>query len=162
MRALYDPFLHGSERHFGSVVWVSFELGQLDRYPYHHSHFIIDLPRFGILGMSGSSSSLIATLVSHLVSLLSSTSLFIFFYPHQLSSCFMNDVSFDVHHLLLGIVHLCVGRVALLTLFSYILHCTHRGLTLSIGYLGLCFSSFHSPFTPSLHYDLSRKTTLRP
>ena len=33
---------------------------------------------------------------------------------------------------------------------------------LVIGYLGLCFPSFHSPFTPSLHYDLSHKTTLRP
>ena len=58
-----------------------------------------DLPRFGILGMSGSSSSLIATLVS----LLSSTSLFIFFYPHRSSSRFMNDMSFGVHHLLLGL-----------------------------------------------------------
>ena len=65
-----------------------------------------DLPRFSILEMSGSSSSYIATLVSHLVSLLSSTSLFIFFYPHRSSSRFMNDVSFGVHHLLHGIVHL--------------------------------------------------------
>ena len=121
-----------------------------------------DLPRFGILGMSGSSSSHIATLVSHLISLLSSTSLFIFFYPHRSSSRFMNDVSFSVHHLLLGIVHLCVGRVALLTRFSDIWHCAHRGLALSIGYLGLCFPSFHSPFTPSLYYDPSRKTTLSP
>ena len=115
MRALYDPFLHGSGRHFGSEVWVSFELGQLDRYPYHHSHLIIDLLRFGILGMSGLSSSLIATLVSHIVSLLSSTSLFIFFYPYQSLSRFKNDASFGVHHPLLAIVHLCVDRVALLT-----------------------------------------------
>ena len=115
MKAFYDPFLHGSGRHFGSEVLVSFELGQLDHYPYHHSHLIIDLPRFGILGMSGSSSSLIATLVSHLVFIPSSTSLFIFFYPHRSSSRFMNDVSFGVHHLLLSIVHLCVGQVALLT-----------------------------------------------
>ena len=121
-----------------------------------------DLPRFSILGMSGSSSSLIATLVSHLVSLLSSTSLFIFFYPHRSSSCFMNDVSFGLYHLLLGIVHLCVGRVALLTRFFDIWHCAHRGLALSIGYLGLCFPSFHSPFTPGLHYGPSHKTTLRP
>ena len=78
MRALYDHFLHGSRRHFWSEVWVSFELSQLDSSAYHHSHLIIDLPRFGILRMSGSSSSLIATLVSHLVSLLSSTSLFHF------------------------------------------------------------------------------------
>ena len=70
---------------------------------------------FGILGMSGSSSSLIATLVSHLVSLLSSISLFIFFYPHRSSSRFMNDVYFGVHHLLIGIVHLCVGQVTLFT-----------------------------------------------
>ena len=115
MRALYDPFLHGSKRHIGSEVWVSFGLGPLGRYPYHHSHLIIDLLLFGILGMSGSLSSHIATLVSHLVSLLSSTSLFIFFYPHMSSSRFMNDVYFGVHHLFLGIVHLCVGRVALLT-----------------------------------------------
>ena len=74
-----------------------------------------DLPQFGILEMSGSSSSLIATLVSHLVSLISSSFIFIFSYPHRLSSRFMNDVSCGVHHLLLGIVHLCVGRVALLT-----------------------------------------------
>ena len=65
--------------------------------------------------MSGLSLSHIATLVSHLVSLLSSTSLFIFVYPHRSSSRFMNDMSFGVHHLLLGIVHLCVGEVALLT-----------------------------------------------
>ena len=115
VRALYDPFLHGSGRHFGSEVWVSFELGQLDHYPYHHSHLIIDLPQFGIFGMSGSSSSLITTLVSYLVFLLSSTSLFIFFYPHRSSSRFMNDMSFGVHHMLLSIVHLCVSRVALLT-----------------------------------------------
>ena len=66
----------------------------------------VDLPRFVILGMS--SSSLIATLISHLVSLLSYTSLIIFFYPHRSLSCFMNDVSFGVHPLLLGIVHLCL------------------------------------------------------
>ena len=114
MRALYDPFPHESGRHFGSEVWVSFELGQLDRYPHHHSYLIIDLPRFGIFRMSGSSSSLIATLVSHLFSLLSSTSLFIFFYPHRSSSRFMNVVSFGVHHLLLSIVHSFVGRVTLL------------------------------------------------
>ena len=77
MRALYDPFLHGSGRLFRNEVWFSFKLGQLDRYLYHHSYLIIDLLQFGILEMSGSSSSLIATLVSHLVSLLSSTSLFI-------------------------------------------------------------------------------------
>ena len=121
-----------------------------------------DLPQFGILGMSGSSSSLIATLVSHLVSLLSSTSLFIFFYSHRLSSRFMNNMSFGVHHLLLGIVHLCVGLVVLLTGFSDIWHCAHKGLALSIRYLGLCFPSFHSPFTPSLHYSPSHKTILRP
>ena len=31
-----------------------------------------------------------------------------------------------------------------------------------LGDLGLCFLSFHSPFTPGLHYGPSRKTTLRP
>ncbi|RVW20123.1 hypothetical protein CK203_116670 [Vitis vinifera] len=31
-----------------------------------------------------------------------------------------------------------------------------------LGDLGLCFPSFHSPFTPGLHYGPSRKTTLRP
>ena len=100
-----------------------------------------DLPRFGILGMSGSSSSHIATLASHLVSPLSPTSLFIFFYPLQSSSHFMNDVSFGVHHLLLAIVHLCVGRVALLTCFSDIWHCAHKGMELSIRYL--TFVSHH-------------------
>ncbi|KAL6310818.1 hypothetical protein AAG906_017561 [Vitis piasezkii] len=30
-----------------------------------------------------------------------------------------------------------------------------------LGDLGLCFPSFHSPFTPGLHYGPSRKTTLR-
>ena len=39
----------------------------------------------------------------------------------------------------------------------------HTGVwNLVIGYLGLCFPSFHSPFTPGLHYGPSRKTTLRP
>ena len=121
-----------------------------------------DLPQFGILGMSGSSSSHIATLVSHLVSLLSSTPLFIFFYPHRSLSRFMNGVSFCVHHLFLCIVHLCAGRVALLTCFSDIWHYAHRGLALSIRYLGLCFPLYHSPFTPSLHYGPSCKTTLSP
>ena len=37
-----------------------------------------------------------------------------------------------------------------------------RGLAVFIGYLGLCFPSCHSPFTPGLHYGPSRKTTLRP
>ena len=41
MRALYDPFLHGSGRHIGSEVWVSFTLGPLSRYPYHHSHLMV-------------------------------------------------------------------------------------------------------------------------
>ena len=43
VRALYDPFLHGFGRHIGSEVWVSFALGPLGRYPYHHSHLIGDL-----------------------------------------------------------------------------------------------------------------------
>ena len=52
MRALYDPFLHGSKRHIGSEVFVSFALGPLDCHPYHHSHLISDLLQFDILGMS--------------------------------------------------------------------------------------------------------------
>ena len=41
MRALYNPFLHGSGRHIGSEVWVSFALGSLDHYLYHHSCHIV-------------------------------------------------------------------------------------------------------------------------
>ena len=103
MRALYDHFL---TMDLGDTLGVRF--GFL-WYPGSLSTSLFpsygDLPRFSILGMSGSSSSLITTLVPYLVSLLSSTSLSIFFYPHRSSSRFMNDVSFGVHHLLLGIVH---------------------------------------------------------
>ena len=53
------------------------------------------------------------------------------------------------------------GWATLLAWSSDIWHCAHRGLALSIEYLGLCFPSFHSPFTPSLYYGPSRKTTLR-
>ena len=113
MRALYDPFLTMDMGNtLGVKFWFLWYPGSLSTSPFPSYG---DLPRFGILGMSGSSSSLIGTLVSHLVSLLYSTSLFIFFYLHRSSSRFMNDVSFGVHHLLLGIVHLCVGRVAFLT-----------------------------------------------
>ena len=75
MRALYDPFLHGFGRYIRSEVWVSFALGPLGRYPYHHSHLISDLLRFSVLGMSCSSLSHIATFVSQLVSAFSSTSI---------------------------------------------------------------------------------------
>ena len=51
-RALYDHFLHGFERHIGSEVWVPFAPGPLDLYPYHHSHRISGLLRFGFMGMS--------------------------------------------------------------------------------------------------------------
>ena len=37
VRALYHPFFHGSGRHIGSEVWVSFALGSSDYYLYHHS-----------------------------------------------------------------------------------------------------------------------------
>ena len=86
MRALYDPFLHGSGRHFGSEVWVSFELGPLDRYPYHHLHLISDLLQFGVLGMSCSSLSHIATFVSQLVSPYASTSIHHLSYPFSFFS----------------------------------------------------------------------------
>ena len=40
---------------------------------------------------------------------------------------------------------------------------THTGVWHYLfGDLGLCFPSFHSHFTPGLHYGPSRKTTLRP
>ena len=91
-----------------------------------------DLPRFGILGMSGSSSSLIATLVSHLVSLFFSTSLFIFFYPHRSSSRFMNVVSFGAHHMLLGIV--CWS--------SHFSHMILRPLTLHTQVFGIIYLVF--------------------
>ena len=83
MRALYDPFLHGSGRHIGSDVWV---LGPLDHYPYHHSHLISDLLLFGVLGMSCSSLSHIAAFVSQFVSPFSSTSSHHLSYPFSFSS----------------------------------------------------------------------------
>ena len=43
----------------------------------------------------------------------------------------------------------------------YLALCT-RVWHLVIGYLGLSFPSFHSPFTHGLHYGPSHKTTLRP
>ena len=52
MRTLYDPLLHGSGRHIGSEVWVSFALGPLGRYPYHHSHLMVtclDLASSGLV-----------------------------------------------------------------------------------------------------------------
>ena len=76
MSALYDPLL---TMDLGDTLGVRFGFlwypGSLSTSPFPSYG---DLPQFGILGMSDSSSLLIATLVSHLVFLLSSTSLFIF------------------------------------------------------------------------------------
>ena len=69
---------------------------------------------------------------------------------------------FSVYNLSFGIVHLYVGWVTTLTRFSDIWHCTLKGLVLSFEHLGLVFPLFRSPFTPSLHYSLSHKTTLTP
>ena len=41
VRALYNPFLHGSGRHIGSEVWVSFALGSLDHHLYHYSRHTV-------------------------------------------------------------------------------------------------------------------------
>ena len=112
MRALYDPFLHGSRRHIGSEVWVSFTLGPLDRYPYHNSHLISDLLRFGVLGVIITYCYIcIPTCFSIFFYIYSSfvLSLFNFFYSHCSSSHFMNDDFFGVHHPLLDIVHVDIG-----------------------------------------------------
>ena len=50
MKALYDPFLHGSRRHIGSEVWVSFTLGFLDHYPYHHSCHTVNCLDLAFMG----------------------------------------------------------------------------------------------------------------
>ena len=86
MRALYGPFLHGFKRYIRSEVWVSFALGPLGRYPYHHSHLISDLLQFSVQGMSCSSLSHISTFVSHLVSPFFSTSIQHFLYLFSFSS----------------------------------------------------------------------------
>ena len=62
------------------------------------------------------------------------SSLFIFFYPHRSSFCFLDGVSSSVH--------LYVGWVTRLTRLSDIWHCTLRGLVLSFGYLGLVSHRF--------------------
>ena len=41
MRTFYDHFLHGFGKHIGSEVWVSFTLGSLDHYLYHHSRHTV-------------------------------------------------------------------------------------------------------------------------
>ena len=105
-----------------------------------------DLLRLGALGMSCSSLSHIATLLSQLVSSFSSTPIhhssypfFVFFYPHQSSSRFMNDMFFGTHHLSLDIVHADV-RVRHFT------HMVLRYLTLHTQRLGIIYWAFVSLF----------------
>ena len=60
-------------------------------------------------------------------------------------------------------LHICIPACfSIFLLYPFIIYYAYKGLAIFIGYLGLCFPSRHSPFTPGLHYSPSRKTTLRP
>ena len=128
MRALYDPFLHGSKRHIGSEFFVSFALGPLDCHPYHHSHLISDLLQFGILGMSVRHCHILLHLYPSLFLNFLLHLFIIFRIPFHFllsSSRFMNDNFFGVHHPLLDIVHVDIELSHLAhTILRYLTLCT--------------------------------------
>ena len=169
VRALNDPSHPGSGWHIGSEVWVSFALGFLDHYLHHNSHHIVtcfDLPflRWVVLHCH-TLLHLFPSLFLHFLYLhsLFVSSLFIFSYPRRSSSRFMNDEFFGACHLLFDVFLFRYMVESPHSHGSAIFDITHTGVWHYLfGDLGLCFPSFHSHFTPGLHYGPSHKTTLRP
>ena len=123
--------------------------------------------------MSCLSLSQIATLVSQLVSPFSYTSIRYLSHPSSSSATLTN------HRLASWTMSSLVHVTYCLMFFYFFIfgyrvespH-SHGSTTFDIahigvwhyllGDLGLCFPSFHSPFTPGLYYGPSGKTTLRP
>ena len=148
MRALYDPFLHGSGRHVRSEEWVSLALGRLDHYLHHHSRPIVacfDLSLLEWVVRCYHTLTLSIPIVFTIFFCILSSfvlSLFVFFYPRRSSFCFLNGMSSSIYNLSFGIIHLYVGWIIGLTQFFDIWHCALRGLVLSFGCLGFVSHRF--------------------
>ena len=169
MRALYNPFFHGSGRHIRSEVWVSFALGSLDHYLYHHSRHTVTCFDLAFMWW----------VVRHYHTLLHFyPSLFHHFLLHPfiirlIPFCLLlpSSIVVSLHEQLVlwctsPVVGQCSFGCRVESPYSHsppIFDIAHtEAWHYLLGNLGLCFPSFHSPFTPSLHYGPSRKTTLRP
>ena len=134
-----------TRREWGLGFFCAGSLGSLSISPFSSYSSLLQPV---IIGVSCSSLSHVATFsISIVFTIFFYTpsfvsSLFIFFYPHRSSFCFLNSVSSSVYNLSFGIIHLSVGWVTRLTQFSNIWHCALKGLVLSFGYLGLVSHRF--------------------
>ena len=163
-------FLHGFGWHIGCEVWVSLALGPLNHCLHHLPHLIVTCFGLAFLGW----------VVHRCHTLLHFyPSLFLHFLLHPFIICL---IPFRLLLSSLNVVSLYERRVLWCTspiIWRYSFGCRlshlahmilwylalHTGVWhLVIGYLGLCFPSFHSPFwllpkkcyfTPLSHYVLS-------